>query len=54
MKEGKAISTRRDRYDANGIDGQGFHPLFNADGSLRDGLEFLREKSRFAAPRENA
>lgn len=52
MKEGKAISTRRDRYDSNGIDGQGFHAWFNADGNLRAGLEFLRETPRFRAPWE--
>lgn len=43
LREGKAISTRRDRYDANGLDGQGFHPFFTAAGRLRDGLEFLTE-----------
>ena len=41
--EGKAISTRRDRYDGNGIDGQGFHPFFTKDGQLRPGLDFLTE-----------
>jgi hypothetical protein len=41
LREGKAISTRRDRHDANGLDGQGFHPFATADGRLRDGLEFL-------------
>ena len=50
MREGKAISTRRDRFDANGIDGQGFHSWFNADGTLRAGLEFLTEPPRYAAP----
>ena len=53
MHEGLAISTRRDRYDANGIDGNGFHAWFNADGSLRSGLEFLREPPRYAAPWQN-
>jgi len=50
MREGKAISTRRDRYDANGIDNQGFHAWFTGDGQLRPGLEFLTEPPRFAAP----
>ncbi len=49
MREGKAISTRRDRYDKNGIDGQGFHVWFNADGTLRSGLDFLLESPLFTA-----
>ncbi len=52
MREGKAISTRRDRYDGNGIDGQGFHAWFNADGTLRAGLEFLTERPALPAPWE--
>lgn len=52
MRAGKAISTRRDRYDPNGLNQEGFHAWFNADGSLRSGLEFLYEKPRFAAPWE--
>jgi hypothetical protein len=43
LREGKAISTRRDRYDANGINHEGFHPFFTKAGKLRDGLEFLTE-----------
>ncbi len=54
MREGKAISTRRDRYDGNGIDGQGFHAWFNADGALRAGLEFLTERPTLRAPWEEA
>jgi len=50
MREGKAVSARRDRYDANGLDNQGFHAWFNADGSLREGLEFLTEPPRRRAP----
>ncbi len=50
MREGKAISTRRDRYDGNGLDGQGFHAWFNADGSLRAGLDFLHEPPGHPAP----
>jgi hypothetical protein len=50
LREGKAISTRRDRFDANGINGQGFHPWFTADGKLRGGLEFLTEPSAERAP----
>jgi hypothetical protein len=50
MREGKAISTRRDRFDGNGVDGQGFHAWFNANGSLRAGLEFLTETPRHEPP----
>jgi len=50
LREGKAISTRRDRYDGNGLDGQGFHPFFTKDGKLRAGLEFLREPPKIKAP----
>lgn len=50
MREGKAVSTRRDRYDGNGLDNQGFHAWFHADGSLRAGLEFLREPISRNAP----
>jgi hypothetical protein len=50
MREGQAISTRRDRYDGNGIDGQGFHAWFTRAGQLRPGLEFLRERPRFQRP----
>lgn len=44
LREGQAISTRRDRHDANGIHGGGFHPFFTKEGNLRGGLEFLTEK----------
>jgi hypothetical protein len=54
MREGKAISTRRDRYDGNGLDNQGFHAWFKADGSLREGLAFLREPPSRHAPWEGA
>jgi hypothetical protein len=50
LREGKAVSTRRDRYDGNGLDGQGFHPFFTREGKLRAGLEFLREPPALAAP----
>ena len=50
MREGKAVSTRRDRYDANGIDSQGFHPFFTKSGKLRDGLEFLTQKPTLLPP----
>jgi hypothetical protein len=50
LREGKAISTRRDRYDRNGLDGQGFHPFFTKEGKLRAGLEFLREPPKIKAP----
>ena len=52
MREGRAVSTRRDRVDGNGIDGQGFHAWFNADGSLRTGLEFLTDQPRLLPPWE--
>lgn len=50
MREGLAVSTRRDRYDRNGIDGQGFHAWFTRDGRLRPGLEFLTEAPTHRAP----
>lgn len=50
LREGLAISTRRDRYDDNGISAQGFHPFFNREGRLRDGLEFLTEEPALRAP----
>ena len=50
LREGKAISTRRDRYDGNGSNGEGFHPFFTKDGKLRAGLEFLRDKPKRPAP----
>ena len=52
LREGQAISTRRDRYDANGLDNQGFHPFFTKDGHLRGGLEFLTEQPTLAPPWE--
>ena len=52
LREGKAISTRRDRYDGNGIDKQGFHPFFTKEGQLRGGLEFLTEQPAPAPPWE--
>jgi hypothetical protein len=51
LREGKAISTRRDRYDGNGIDGQGFHPFFTSEGKLRGGLEFLIEEPKRLRPK---
>jgi len=50
LREGKAVSTRRDRYDANGLDGEGFHPFFTREGKLREGLEFLREAPALQPP----
>jgi hypothetical protein len=52
LREGKAISTRRDRIDGNGFHGDGFHPYFTRDGALRPGLEFLTEKPKLRAPWE--
>jgi hypothetical protein len=43
VREGKAIATRRDRIDGNGVDGTGFHAWFTRAGQLRPGLEFLLE-----------
>lgn len=54
LREGKAISTRRDRYDGNGLNGEGFHPFFTREGKLRGGLEFLREKPAILPPWETA
>jgi len=54
LREGKAISTRRDRYDGNGINREGFHPFFTKAGKLRDSLEFLTEKPKLRAPWEKA
>ena len=52
LREGKAISTRRDRYDGNGINNEGFHPFFTKEGRLRGGLEFLTEKPTLRPPWE--
>ena len=52
LREGKAISTRRDRHDANGLNGEGFHPFFTREGKLRAGLEFLLEKPTLLPPWE--
>lgn len=50
VREGLAIATRRDRYDSNGVDGQGFHPFFTKSGKLRGGLEFLTAEPAVRAP----
>jgi endo-1,4-beta-mannosidase len=52
LREGKAVSTRRDRYDYNGIDREGYHPYFTREGKLRGGLDFLREKPKLLPPWE--
>ncbi|HEY1173876.1 MAG TPA: cellulase family glycosylhydrolase [Verrucomicrobiae bacterium] len=54
LREGKAISTRRDRYDANGINKEGFHPFFTKEGKLRGGLDFLTQKPALRAPWEKS
>ncbi len=54
LREGKAISTRRDRVDANGIRRFGFHPFALKNGKLRDGLECLTEKPKLAPPWDKA
>jgi hypothetical protein len=50
LREGKAVSTRRDRYDYNGLNREGFHPFFTRQGKLRDGLEFLQEPPKLLPP----
>jgi len=50
LREGLAISTRRDRYDSNGVNGEGFHPFVTKAGHLREGLEFLTEKPKLLPP----
>jgi hypothetical protein len=50
LREGKAVSTRRDRYDDNGLNGEGFHPYFTSKGKLRGGLEFLQEPPKIRPP----
>ena len=52
LREGLAISTRRDRYDGNGINGEGFHPFFTKEAKLRGGLEFLTDTPKLNAPWE--
>jgi hypothetical protein len=54
LREGKAISTRRDRYDANGINSEGFHPFFTKEGRLRGGLEFLTQPPKLPTPWQKA
>jgi hypothetical protein len=54
VREGLTISTRRDRYDGNGINKEGYHPFFTKEGKLRGGLEFLTEKPKLRAPWEKA
>ena len=54
IREGRSIAARRDRMDSNGINGKGYHPRFNAGGSLRRGHEWMREKPTLAAPWETA
>lgn len=54
LREGMAISTRRDRIDRNGLDDEGFHPFFTRDGKLRDGLEFMTQEPARPAPWNNS
>jgi hypothetical protein len=49
LREGKAVS-RRDRYDGNGLNGEGFHPFFTRDGNLRGGLDFLQQPPAVRPP----
>jgi hypothetical protein len=56
IKEGQAVSTRRDRMDRNGLDDQGFHAWFTCgpevrlENQLRPGLEFLTEPPTLRPP----
>jgi hypothetical protein len=52
IREGRHVAARRDRMDGNGIDNKGYHPTFNADGTLRAGHEWMREKPTLLAPWE--
>jgi hypothetical protein len=52
IREGKAVATRRDRIDGNGIDNQGFHAWFTARGKLRECLEFLKDDPKLQVPWE--
>lgn len=54
LREGRSIAARRDRMDGNGINRKGYHPTFNADGTLRAGHEWMREKPKLRAPWEKA
>ncbi|TCO89099.1 cellulase (glycosyl hydrolase family 5) [Chthoniobacter flavus] len=54
IREGKAIATRRDLPDGNGINGVGYHPFFTKEGKLRDGLEFLTEPPKLRPPWEKS
>lgn len=54
IREGKAVATRRDLPDGNGINGVGYHPFFTKEGKLRDGLEFLTEPPKLRPPWEKA
>ena len=53
LREGKAISTRRDRIDPNGINFEGYHPFFTKEGKLRDGLDFLTQIPQQLPPWKN-
>lgn len=53
LKSGKAVASRRDRIDGNGISGEGYHPFFTSEGKLRGGLEFLTEQPKILAPWES-
>jgi hypothetical protein len=52
IREGRSVAARRDRMDGNGINGKGYHSTFNADGTLRAGHEWMREKPKLRAPWE--
>lgn len=52
IREGRHVAARRDRMDGNGIDNKGYHPTFNADGTLRAGHEWMHEKPTPRAPWE--
>lgn len=50
LREGRAVATRRDRIDPNGIRSYGFHPWVLKNGKLRDGLEALTDKPKLLPP----
>lgn len=50
LKQGKAIASRPDRMDGNGLDGKGWHAWYRSDNQLRDGLDFLKEQPNKPTP----
>ncbi|MEQ1838762.1 MAG: hypothetical protein ABL994_00010 [Verrucomicrobiales bacterium] len=42
LREGKSVSTCRDRYDGNGINGEGFPPFFTKVGKRRRAMSLAQ------------